>query len=83
MQFPGFVIDRFVQTKMTKVRQQVAECQTVIDDIRQTAVVEGGLLRGLLKGLGKVLCRRVVKGSCEGGHWFFKQNKVKCRKGMI
>ena len=36
MQFPGFVIDRFVQSKMTKVRQKVAECPTVTDDIRHT-----------------------------------------------
>ena len=36
MQFPGFAIDRFVQSKMTKVRQKVAECPTVTDDIRHT-----------------------------------------------
>ena len=31
---PGFVIDRYMQSKMTKVRQMVAECQTVVDDTR-------------------------------------------------
>ena len=30
--FLGFVIDRFVQRKKTKVRHVVAEYQTVIDD---------------------------------------------------
>ena len=34
MKLPGFVIERFVQSKMKKVRQMVAECQTLIDDSR-------------------------------------------------
>jgi len=32
MKFPGFVIDTLVQSKMTKVRKMVAECQTVFTD---------------------------------------------------
>jgi len=32
MKFPGFVIDTFVQSKMTKVRTMVAECQRVFTD---------------------------------------------------